>query len=131
MKVTYNDSFNADELYDLFNSSDCIDGITREKLFEAMQKSSRLITVRLDEQLIGLVRSMDDGVLSANIDCLVVHGEHKKHGIEEMLITEMLKTLANVKYITMTVDSPELIKICTSHGICKPIIGRTLQRVQK
>lgn len=129
MKVTYNDSLNADELYELFKSAECDDDLPKEKILEAMQKSSRLITVRLEGKLIGIVRSMDDGVLSADIDCLVVHGEHRHNGVEELLVDEMLNVLKDVKYVVITADAPELVEIYVTRGFKKPVMGRTLQRV--
>ena len=100
------DSINPTELKALFSSVDWAANLNEEDLYTAILRSSH-IALQFDEQskLIGIARSMDDGIYSANIDIVVVHKDYHGKGVATKLLTDLLAQIKDVQYISV---SPEI-----------------------
>lgn len=97
-----NKDFNQDEIKELFRSVGWDLSIPAEVLYQAMMNSTNIITAWEDDKLIGLIRSMDDGCWSANIDCLIVHSDYQRRGIGKSLLNALLEKTKNITYISVS-----------------------------
>ena len=94
------------ELKELFTSVGWASDLSEEDLYLSILRSSH-IALQFNEQnkLIGLARSMDDEIYSANIDIVVVHKDYQGKGIATKLLTNLLNQIKDVQYISV---SPEI-----------------------
>ena len=109
-------TFNKSELKELFSSVGWAKNLSEEQLFDAMNNSSHIVTSRADGKLGGLVRSMDDNIYSANIDCMVVHASFQKKGIAKQMLIVLLETISHIKYISVSPNSPNTFSLYLSCG---------------
>jgi ribosomal protein S18 acetylase RimI-like enzyme len=98
-----------------------------DNLVKALKKSSHVISVWDGNKLVGLIRSMDDGCWSANIDCLVVHKKYQNRGIAKQLLSEMLDDLKKIKYINVCPDHKDVLALYINMGF-KIVNGYFLQK---
>jgi ribosomal protein S18 acetylase RimI-like enzyme len=126
--ITYKQiqELNSADLKELFLSVDWESGKDSVMLSIAMAKATRVITAWDGKKLVGLIRSMDDGIWSANIDCLVVHKDYQHRGVGAMLLKKMVKALKAIKYINVCPDSKDNISFYQQFGF-KLINGAYLQ----
>lgn len=71
---------NKTSLFELFKSVNWDEGTNAEQLYTAMCRSTHTVTAWHDTQLVGFIRSMDDNILSSNIDFLLVHKRLSRAG---------------------------------------------------
>ncbi|MCR4948612.1 MAG: GNAT family N-acetyltransferase [Treponema sp.] len=120
-------TYSERDLKDLFSSIGWKSAKEPQILVQAFNNASHVVSAWEDDKLIGIIRSMDDGCWSANIDCLVVHKDFQNKGIASTLITEILKNLSNIKYINICPDNKNLIVFYEKFGF-KIIEGCYLQK---
>lgn len=86
--ITYSDTkdFTEKELSELFLSVDWSSGHFPEKLRRAIQNYGSVFSARDDGKLVGMICTMDDGVMTAYIHYLLVRPDYQKHGIGRALI---------------------------------------------
>lgn len=71
-------------------------------------------------RLVGIIRSVGDGVSILYIQDLLVHPEYQHRGIGKRLITEMLNTFPDVNQtVLLTDDSDETVRFYESVGFQK------------
>ena len=119
--------FNEQELQDLFASCNWESSKQPELLVKAFLNSSNVVCAYRNEKLVGIIRSMDDGIWSSNIDCLLVHKDCQGQGIGTQLIQTLLKNLSKIKYINVCPDQRKSISFYKKFGF-KKIQGCYLQR---
>ena len=102
MRISTSKNLDSKSLKDLFNSVDWDLDTRPELLSLAMKNASHVITAYDNSRLIGLIRSMDDTIWHANIDCLVVHKDYQRTGVGTMLLNELLKLLKDVPTISVS-----------------------------
>lgn len=92
MNIRYSDThdFNKEDLQHLFLSVDWSSGHYPEKLVAAMKNYETVYSAWDGEKLVGLISTMDDGVMTAYIHYLLVDPEYQKLGIGKQLV-EMTK----------------------------------------
>ena len=122
-----NGSYNADELKELLSSVTWGSHLTKDKLYEAMQNSSHIVTARKDGVLVGIARSMDDDIWSANIDCIVVHADHQGQGIGTALLQALLKDISHIQFISAMPNSHKNVLLYTRNGFTLIDDSRLLQ----
>ena len=88
MSVTYKDTkeFTAEQLQDLFLSVEWSSGHFPEKLVIAMKNYSTVYTAWDGEKLVGLVSTMDDGIMTAYVHYLLIRPEYQGMGIGKELV---------------------------------------------
>ena len=116
LKLTNTQVFDIEQLRELFTSVGWESAADPVKLFFAFLYSSNVISCWHDDKLVGIIRSMDDGCWSANIDCLVVHKDYQGKGIGTKLLEVLLDKLKNVKYINVAPDSRKQIRFYKKAG---------------
>ena len=130
MQIKKIKTFNQKDLQELFASVQWKSAKEPQRLVEAFEKASHVVSVWEGEKLVGLVRSMDDGCWSANIDCLVVHKDFQKKGIGTQLLLELLKDLSKVQYINVCPDDKEILSFYEGFGF-KVVDGMYLQKINQ
>ena len=109
-------NFDFIQLQELFSSVGWESAKEPQTLVLAFLFSSNVISCWHDDKLIGIIRSMDDGYWSANIDCLVVHKDYQGKGIGRKLLEVLLDQIKDIKYINVAPDSRKQIKFYKKAG---------------
>ena len=128
MQIKRIKDFNEENLQELFSSVDWKSAENPQKLVNAFKNSSNVISAWEDDHLIGIIRSMDDGCWSANIDCLIVHKDFQGKGIASKLITELLEDLKNIEYINVCPDDKTMDSFYLKFGF-NIVDGYYLQKI--
>jgi len=97
----YEKTFSENELTALFHSVGWDIDTPSEVLIKAMSNSTNIVSAWDGERLVGVIRSMDDGCWSANIDCLVVHRDYQNKGIGTVLVKELLQKIGHIMNISV------------------------------
>lgn len=93
--------FSKSDLTALFHSVGWELETPAQVLVEAMQNATHIVSAWDGSKLVGIVRSMDDNVWSANIDCLVVHKDYQGTGVGTALLTELLTDIKHILCISV------------------------------
>ena len=88
MSIIYRDlkSFTPAELQDLFLSVEWSSGHFPDKLVVAMQHYSTVYTAWDGDKLVGLIATMDDGVMTAYIHYLLIRPQYQGQGVGKTLV---------------------------------------------
>ena len=119
--------YEAAELKALFSSVGWADGLSDRQLLAAMQHSSHAVTARVDGVLAGIVRSMDDGIWSATIDCMVVHAAYQRQGIAGAMLRALLRELSGIRYVSVSPNSSDTVPLYLKNGFSRIEDGSLLQ----
>jgi len=101
MEITYKriKKFTKEEIERLFLSVNWESGKYPERIVEALQKSSKVISAWDEDRLIGLVRSLDDGNLCAFIHYLLVDPAYQGYHIGYALMEQLMAEYEDYLYI--------------------------------
>ena len=93
MAITYKDThtFTEIELEELFLSVDWSSGHYPDKLVVAMENFKTVYSAWDDENLVGMICSMDDGIMNAYVHYLLVNPEYHGQKIGRTLVDMMKK----------------------------------------
>ena len=88
MNIIYKDTkiFEPKALQDLFLSVEWSSGHYPEKLVIAMKNSSSVFTAWNNEKLIGLINTLDDGIMTAYVHYLLINPDYQGQGIGKELV---------------------------------------------
>ncbi|RAP54595.1 MAG: GNAT family N-acetyltransferase [Methanosphaera sp. rholeuAM130] len=91
MNIVYKDTheFSKEELEELFLSVGWSSGHFPEKLVVAMKNFESVITAWNDDELVGLICAMDDGIMTAYVHYLLVKPDYHGMGIGETLVSKI------------------------------------------
>jgi ribosomal protein S18 acetylase RimI-like enzyme len=91
MAITYKEikEFEEEGLRELFLSVGWSSGAYPDKLKIAMNNSATVISAWDDNQLIGLINALDDGVMTAYIHYLLIHPYYHHQGIGNELVARI------------------------------------------
>ncbi len=128
MQIKRTKSFEEKAIKELFSSVNWKSANNPQKLIKALNNSSNVISAWEGNCLIGIIRSMDDGCWSANIDCLVVHKDFQGQGVAKKMMTELLRDLKNVEYINVCPDEKTMEGFYSDFGF-QIVDGYYLQKI--
>jgi len=88
MAIMYRDikDFDDDDLKNLFLSVNWSSGHYPQKLVIAMKNSGSVFTAWDDNKLVGLINSLDDGVMTAYVHYLLINPAYQGKGIGKELV---------------------------------------------
>ena len=91
MNIIYKETkeFNPTDLQDLFLSVEWSSGHYPEKLAIAMQNSQTVYTAWSEGKLVGLINVLDDSIMTAYINYLLINPEFQGKGIGKHLINSV------------------------------------------
>jgi|SRR6478672_10140635 len=75
-----------------------------EALVEAIAQSHLVVTARGDGRLVGLARTISDGVTICYLQDLLVHPDHQRGGIGRALLDRVLREYAGVRQFVLMTD---------------------------
>lgn len=114
MKINYiinsHEKIEEAQLFSLFDSVGWESANDVHRLQIAFQNSSHVVTAWDGQNLVGIIRSMDDNTWSATIDCLVVHKDYQSEGVGSSLLSKLLDQLQHITYISVSPND----SICNS-----------------
>ena len=116
LKISNQKTFDFSQLKELFESVGWESANDPKSLILGLLFSSNVISCWHEYKLVGIIRSMDDGYWSANIDCILVHKDYQGKGIGRKLLEVLLALLKDVKYINVAPDSRKQIKFYKKAG---------------
>lgn len=102
-----------------------------EKLANGLKNSTNIISAWDGDKLVGVIRSMDDGCWSANIDCLVVHADYHHKGIGTALLKALLEKIGDILNISVSPNERENISFYEKFGFESVEGSSLLQIVRK
>lgn len=104
-KVKKEKFFTVTQIKELLESVGWESAAQPQKVCLALQKSSHIVSAWDNDKLVGIIRSMDDGIWNANIDCFVVHKNYQNQGIGNRILHELMSDIKNIKYISVSTES--------------------------
>ena len=116
LTIQSSDNFNQKEIRELFSSVGWAQNLSDDLLYKAILNSSHFVTARIDGKLVGIARSMDDNIWSANIDCVVVHSKYQNCGIAKSMINELTHQLSHIQFINVAPNSKESFSLYLNNG---------------
>jgi len=110
MAITYKETkaFEEEELRELFLSVGWSSGAYPDKLKIAMNNSSTVISAWDDNQLIGLINALDDGVMTAYIHYLLIHPQYHHQGIGKELVARIKAKYENYLRVVLIAYDKEI-----------------------
>ncbi|MDO4849800.1 MAG: GNAT family N-acetyltransferase [Coriobacteriia bacterium] len=99
IRYTSEKSFSAEQVEKLFLSVGWVSGQYPQRLHRALMGSSLVLTAWDDEQLVGLVRALDDGELTAYVHYVLVDPAYHGRGIAGHMIERLKERYRDYLYI--------------------------------
>lgn len=116
IRYQYGKEFEIEQIQDLFSSVGWYSAIHPEKLQIAMRNSSKVISAWEGEELVGLIRGLDDGIWQATIDCLLVKPKMQGQGIASELLKQLLTEYKDFLYVDVVPDEKKNVSFYEKHG---------------
>ncbi|MBP1617977.1 MAG: acetyltransferase family [Bacteroidetes bacterium] len=110
MNIIFQDTkdFCTEELQSLFLSVGWSSGQYPEKLVVAMKNSGVVFSAWDGGKLVGLINAMDDGIMNAYIQYLLINPEHQGLGIGKKLVTMIKENYSDYLRIILIAYNKEI-----------------------
>jgi len=110
MDIKYRDikTFDEDDLKKLFLSVNWSSGHYPQKLVVAMKNSGSVFTAWDDNKLVGLINSLDDGVMTAYVHYLLVNPAYQGKGIGKELVRRVSEKYKDYLRIVLVAYDKEI-----------------------
>ncbi|MUT68335.1 GNAT family N-acetyltransferase [Paenibacillus sp. NEAU-GSW1] len=107
IRITRNGELNSLELNELFRTNNW-QVEPHERLDNSIRSTWGWITARRydDNQLIGFVQVISDGIRHAYILKMIVHPNYRRHGIGSKIMTELMELLKENELVPTLVATP-------------------------
>ena len=120
MKINFNNSkkINVEQLEILYNDVEWY-AYTQdlEGFQQAIERVIKVITVWKDEELVGLIRVIGDGLTIIYIQDILVLNSYQNQGIATQLVQQVLKKYKNVRQkVLMTEEAPDVRHFYEKNG---------------
>ncbi len=99
IRYTSEKSFSAEQVEKLFLSVGWVSGQYPQRLHRALMGSSFVLTAWDGERLVGLVRALDDGELTAYVHYVLVDPAYHGRGIASRMIEQVKERYRDFLYI--------------------------------
>ncbi len=118
MTITYTEEkkFTQADVERLFLSVGWLSGKYPSRLFKALQGSSSVLTAWDGARLVGLVRALDDGELTAFLHYVLVDPKYQRRGIGDALIERVKVKYRRYLYIELMPEERKNATFYERHG---------------
>lgn len=110
--------FTQHQVEELFLSVGWVSGEYPEKLYEALRNSTYVLSAWDDGRLVGLVRGLDDGCMTAYLHYLLVSPDYQRQGIASGLIIRVKEHYKDFFYINLMPEDSHNAAFYQHHGFC-------------
>lgn len=105
VRYSWSNEFTAEGLERLFLSVEWESGRYPDKLRKAMLNSHKVHSVWDGNELIGLINSMTDTVLTVYFQYLLVHPDYQGHGLGKQLVRGMMEKYEDIpRKVLISID---------------------------
>ncbi len=108
--------FTQAQVEQLFLSIHWVSGQYPRQLYQALLHSSYVLTAWDDNRLVGLVRGLDDGGMTAFLHYLLVSPEYQHQGIASQLVEKAKEHYQSYLYINVMPEESSNATFYQSHG---------------
>ncbi|MDO5378834.1 MAG: GNAT family N-acetyltransferase [Clostridia bacterium] len=128
--ITYTDEkkFTQQSVQDLFLSVGWISGKYPSRLYKALLNSSTVLTAWNGNQLVGLVRLLDDGEMLAYMHYVLVRPDYQGQGIAGTLVEMAKEKYKDYLYIEIMPEESKNAAFYEKHGFQRMRDGVAMQR---
>lgn len=118
MRIEYKElkEYTEEQLEKLFLSVNWDSAKYPKRLAAAMRNSSLVISAWDNEELVGLVRSLDDGATTAFIHYLLVQPQYQKYHIGSTLLSKLLEHYKRYLYVKIMPSDKAVVPFYEKHG---------------
>ena len=108
--------FTKADVETLFLSVDWLSGRYPDRLLKALKQSSYVLTAWHDGVLVGLLRVLDDGCMTAFLHYLLVRPEYQGMGIAFRMLEQAKERYRDYLYFDLMPDEKSNVSFYTRHG---------------
>lgn len=127
--ITYTDEkkFTQQSVQDFFLSVGWVSGKYPTRLYKALLNSSTVLTAWDDNQLVGLVRLLDDNEMLAYMHYVLVRPDYQGQGIAGTLVEMAKEKYKNYLYIEIMPEESKNAAFYEKHGFQRMSDGVAMQ----
>ena len=123
--------FTQEQVEALFQSVGWVSRRYPEQLYRALLHSSYVLTAWDEEQLVGLLRGIDDGCMTAFLHYVLVLPDHQGMGIASQLVERAKEHYKDFFYINLMPEESSNAAFYERHGFSIMPDGVAMQRVNE
>ncbi|WP_295094713.1 GNAT family N-acetyltransferase [uncultured Catenibacterium sp.] len=131
IQYTEEKKFTQKQVEELFLSVGWVSGQHPERLYQALMHSSTVFTAWSNDQLVGLLRVLDDGGMMAYVHYVLVNPEYQGQGIAGHLVNLMKEKYADYFYIEVMPEESKNASFYEKFGFKVMNDGVPMQIVNK
>ena len=127
IRYTEEKTFGQREVRDLFRSVGWVSGEYPSRLHKALMGSSTVLTAWDGEELVGLVRVLDDGEMMAYMHYVLVRPDHQGQGIAGTMVEMVKEKYKDYLYIEIMPEERKNAAFYEKHGFRIMEVGVAMQ----